>query len=196
MVTAVLCKWYPFFHLSLICCSGLVSLFPCQLHACKAFRALSPCSEICTPSRWKTGERMVSWLLLPQETWICFCVTLEKSHSARLYLVTQCPAEIQSYCWALWLWNVAFPSCLLHLSLCCSTVPSDRALSLHSSAARNCTFVLVPYLSKYREQQHFRVAYHGCLHAWPGAIKCKYLTENKLSSKTNEWTNKQTNKQE
>lgn len=129
MVTAVLCKWYPFFHLSLICCSGLVSLFPCQLHACKAFRALSPCSEICTPSRWKTGERMVSRLLLPQETWICFCVTLEKSHSARLYLVTQCPAEIQSYCWALWLWNVAFPSCLLHLSLCCSTVPSDWALS-------------------------------------------------------------------
>lgn len=140
---------------------------------------------------------MVSWLLLSQETRICSCATFEKSLSARLHLVAQHPAEIQSCCWACWLCRAEFQSCLLHLSLLllfllCHQLEQHLCVSL---LLRAVFLSSCPTPPNKLGATALQSGYHGCVHAWPGAIRCyircKYLRENKLSSTTNEWKNKQ-----
>lgn len=78
----------------------------------------------------------------------CFYVTLEKSYSACLYLVMQCPAEILELMLnQLALKHETFQPFSLHLSLYCCAVHADLAISLellpvslHSSATYSCLF--------------------------------------------------------
>lgn len=156
-------------------------MLPSQLGACESFRIFSQTFSVlpicCIPRRDEKQEEGWSHDYCYHKMWICFCITLEKSNSACLYLVMQHPAEILELLLnQLPLKHATFQSFYLHLSLCCFIVQCRssnflRVCSCTSALACDSKLCVV-FLSftspnLHWEKECFEVVCNDCVHAWP-----------------------------
>lgn len=147
--------WVSGISSSTCCCIALsISIFP---PAMSLWSFQNIWSEMLSPPFLQrdlhTLERGITgWL--SQETWICFCVTLEKSYPAYLD------------------WMVPNWSLCSH-PLCIQQLPWSHLHYLCIRPQLNVVFFICVLSSLHLnwKKQHFKVLYCECVCAWAGAVK-------------------------
>lgn len=147
--------WVSGISSSTCCCIALsISIFP---PAMSLWSFQNIWSEMLSPPFLQrdlhTLERGITgWL--SQETWICFCVTLEKSYPAYLD-------------WVVPNWS------LCSHPLCIQQLPWSHLHYLCIRPQLNVVFFICVLSSLHLnwKKQHFKVLYCECVCAWAGAVK-------------------------